>query len=69
MKKIVPSRPASQSEAPPRSKYPELDEIAMKVADAACAEINLRVAHVQSAMPYKAQYALEKVIRILQGRV
>jgi hypothetical protein len=52
------------------TKYPVLDKIAMEVANAACITINERIVTVvKSKMPYKAQYTLEQVIKILEERV
>jgi len=52
------------------SKYPELEKIAMEIAKETASRINeLPVHEIQSAMPYKRQYILEKVIEILQAAV
>jgi hypothetical protein len=51
------------------SKYPELDEISKDLADAVSMEINKRTAAVTSEMPYKAQYVLEELIKLLQQKV
>jgi hypothetical protein len=50
-------------------KYPELDEIAKRITDNTCHEINRQVKDVKSEMPYRAQYVLEEVIRELESRV
>jgi hypothetical protein len=49
--------------------YPELDAIAERVASAACRNINEGINGVESEMPYRAQYVLEKTIELLQKRV
>lgn len=53
----------------PKTKYPELDEIALDLSDTMAGMINKAVQRVQSRMPYKAQYTLEKVIEELKKRV
>jgi len=50
-------------------KYPELDNISEFVEDITCLLINRCTLGVKSAMPYKEQYVLEKVIERLQRRV
>ena len=50
-------------------KYPELDDIAKKVAHLVTNEIKTRVQNVESEMTYKAQYVLEELIKILEQRV
>lgn len=54
---------------PVGTKYPELHEIAETLADHICMKINDAAEGVESAMPYKAQYILEEVIKILEERV
>lgn len=51
------------------SKYPELYEVAMRLANEVCEKINAEARAVESAMPYKAQFILEEMIEILQQRV
>jgi hypothetical protein len=51
------------------SKYPELDDIAKGLAYEVSMEINKRTAAVTSEMPYKAQYVLEELIKLLQQKV
>lgn len=46
--------------------YPELKEIAKEIAKETCLAINARTKDVVSEMPYKAQFVLEKVIKILE---
>jgi hypothetical protein len=48
---------------------PELDAIAKRLAVAVCGQINTSVKHVESKMPYKAQYTLEVLIELLQQAV
>lgn len=50
-------------------KYPELDSIAIDIANTACRKINTATQNVESVMPYKSQYVLEEVIKILESRV
>jgi hypothetical protein len=50
-------------------KYPELEMIARRLADDCSAAINRNTAGVVSEMPYRAQYTLERIIRILESRV
>jgi hypothetical protein len=54
---------------PSGKKYPELHEVAARLADEICAKINAEAKRVESAMPYKAQFILEEMIVILQDRV
>src|ERR1039458_4461046 len=49
--------------------YPELDDIAKGLAYEVSMEINKRTAAVTSTMPYKAQYVLEELIKLLQEKV
>lgn len=52
------------------SKYPNLDAVAKKLANDFCKEINDAAMKTQEpSMPYKAQYILEEVIKILKDRV
>lgn len=50
-------------------KYPELEKVAMKIANETAKMINKETEHVKSEMPYKAQYVLEEVVKILQDRI
>ena len=50
-------------------EYPELDKVADEVSDMACVMINRLTRDIKSEMPYKGQYILERVIKILQERV
>jgi len=51
------------------NEYGWLDEIAQEIADRACKEMNRRayLAYTPN-IPYKAQYVLEEVIKILEER-
>lgn len=51
------------------NRYPELETIADELADDVARNINARVREVDSEMPYKAQYVLEVLIRLLEERV
>lgn len=46
-----------------------LNALAAKLADDVCTKINEQAPGVEAATPYKTQYTLEEVIRILQSRV
>ena len=50
-------------------QYPELMEIAKKIAKDASIQMNELTKNVKSEMPYKAKYVLEKVIEILEAKV
>jgi len=50
-------------------EYPELDSIAKKIADDTARNINKATREVESEMPYKTQYVLEEIIKILEGMV
>jgi len=51
-------------------KYPKLNEQANKVAQDTLKAINLAAQNTEDeGMPYKAQYILEEVIKILKERV
>jgi hypothetical protein len=50
-------------------KYPELEAIATKLADAFLAEIQVKTKNVKSEMTYKAQWVLEEVIKKLKKSV
>ncbi len=54
------------------SEHPELDEVAVEIADETCRSINQRAALVpktaRSIMPYTAQYILEMAVKELQRR-
>lgn len=53
----------------PDKKYPELDSIAKDMADDVYTSIGKRTTKVDSEMPYKAQYVLEKIIENLKKMV
>lgn len=52
------------------TKYPLLDNQANRIASDTCKAINAAAQTTQDeGMPYKAQYILEEVIKILKERV
>lgn len=51
------------------SRYPELQKIAKDLAFKFLEEINNSTKDVESDMPYKEQYVLEEVIKILNENV
>lgn len=51
------------------SKYPELDEISKKISKKVIKMILEETKDVDSQMPYKNQYVLEELIKILQEKV
>lgn len=57
------------SEINESTKYPELDAIAVKLADVVANRINMETENVVSKMPYKAQYVLEELIKHLEAKV
>lgn len=61
--------PARDPRVPASVQYPELDEIAVKLANELCVKINAEARTVESAMPYKAQHILEEIIKKLEERV
>lgn len=50
-------------------KYPELDEIAKEIAIDVITKCNSKTRDIKSEMPYKAQFVLEEVIKILEDLV
>lgn len=50
-------------------KYPELDRLANILASNTCWLINSCVRDIEAETPYKAQYILEQVIKLLEDRV
>jgi transcriptional regulator with XRE-family HTH domain len=52
-----------------RKQFPELDCVANKLANETAYKINFRIINIESKMPYKAQYVLEEVIKILKDKV
>lgn len=50
-------------------KYPELYSVAREVVRETCDRVNRDVIGVTSKMPYKAQFVLEEVIRLLKASV
>jgi hypothetical protein len=51
------------------SPYPELNAVAKEIAKDVAKQINAKVQRVKSETPYKAQYVLEELIKILQEAV
>lgn len=49
--------------------YPELDKVVNEVARITITAINEKIRPIKSEMPYKAQYVLEELIKILQSKV
>lgn len=54
---------------PGKEQYPELYQISLDIANKTCCQINERAETVHSEMPYKAQFILEELIKILEERV
>ena len=52
-----------------KEEYPELYDIAEKIANCTCFQIITFAKEVNSKMPYKTQCVLEMLIQILQERV
>lgn len=53
-----------------KRKYPELDKIADKLFKDVMAELSTHGANsLQTEMPYKAQYILEKLVKKLQEKI
>ncbi len=50
-------------------RYPEFKPLVDKIVRAVVTQINAEADKVESDMPYKAQFALEEIIRELQERV
>ena len=50
-------------------KYPEFKELANDLADEITKKINKEARKIESKMPYKSQFVLEEVIKILEERV
>lgn len=51
------------------SRYPELEELAMTIAKDVCKRINKDAPKIESKMPYRQQYVLEELLKILQEAV
>lgn len=51
------------------AKYPEFKELANDLADEVLRKINKEAKKIESEMPYKSQFVLEEVIKILEDRV
>jgi hypothetical protein len=54
---------------PAKEQYPELYEIARKIAKETAIKINTEAQIVESKMPYKAQMILEFVVEILEAKI
>lgn len=52
-----------------RRKYPELHALAEELAREFLARIEERAGQVESEMPYKRQYTLEEVVRLLEAQI
>lgn len=50
-------------------KYPEFQSLVDEIANDVCKTINVKAKKIKSQMPYKAQFTLEEVIKVLQSRV
>lgn len=61
--------PFKDPRTPSAVRYPELAEVSMRLANEVCVKINAEARLVESAMPYKAQFILEEMIKILEERV
>lgn len=51
------------------TKYPELTKVANELATQVLQAINKQAPEIESEMPYKAQFILEEVIKILKSHV
>jgi vacuolar-type H+-ATPase subunit H len=54
---------------PAKEQYPELYNIAKKIARETAIKINAEAKVVVSEMPYKAQMILEFVVEILEAKI
>jgi hypothetical protein len=61
--------PARDPRTPSGKQYPELQEVAERLANEVCRQINAEARKIESKMPYKAQFILEEMIKILEDRV
>jgi GH25 family lysozyme M1 (1,4-beta-N-acetylmuramidase) len=52
-----------------KKKYPELHALAEELARKFLKEIDERAGQVKSKMPYRAQYTLEEVVRIMEQQI
>lgn len=50
-------------------KYPEFQRLVNEIANEACKQINIKAPKIESTMPYKTQFVLEAVIKVLESRV
>lgn len=67
--KPMNERKSSYAHGGAMETYPELDNLASKIADDTADAINKSVKGVKSPMPYKAQYVLEEVVKDLKSRI
>lgn len=67
--KPMNKRKSSYAHGGAMETYPELDNLASKIADDTADAINKSVKGVKSSMPYKAQYVLEEVVKDLKSRI
>lgn len=67
--KPMNERKSSYAHGGAMETYPELDNLASKIADDTADAINKSVKGVKSSMPYKAQYVLEEVVKDLKSRI
>jgi hypothetical protein len=67
---MVNFKPGYRIKMPVYPKYPKLDEQAKRIAQDTLKAINHAASTTEDeGMPYKAQYVLEEVIKILKERV
>ncbi len=50
-------------------KYPEFEGLVNKLASEVCSKINKEAVKIESTMPYKTQFVLEELIKVLESRV
>lgn len=50
-------------------KYPEFENIINEIVKNTCIEINNKSYKIKSKMPYKSQYVLEEVIKLLEEKI
>jgi hypothetical protein len=50
-------------------RYPEFKKLVNKLADEVCTQINEEAPKIESEMPYKQQFVLEEIVRILESRI
>ncbi len=67
--KIIKFKEYSKINENHTEKYSELKDISTKLANEVLGKINIAAENVNSEMPYKSQYILEELIKILQESV